>query len=54
MTNPATGNGEVPAGHGLVGMYERAALVGGTLEVDRTNGVFRVSARLPYECTESA
>jgi signal transduction histidine kinase len=35
-------------GHGLVGMRERAALLGGDLEAGRMNGAFRVHARLPY------
>jgi len=35
-------------GHGLVGMCERAALLGGQLEAGRRNGAFRVHARLPY------
>jgi signal transduction histidine kinase len=35
-------------GHGLVGMRERAALLGGTLDVRRSDGNFRVHARLPY------
>lgn len=36
------------AGHGLVGMRERAALLGGSLDASRTNeGEFRVLARLP-------
>jgi signal transduction histidine kinase len=35
-------------GHGLVGMCERAALLGGELEAGRMNGAFRVHARLPY------
>jgi signal transduction histidine kinase len=35
-------------GHGLVGMRERATLLGGSLEVERANGSFRVCARLPY------
>jgi signal transduction histidine kinase len=35
-------------GHGLVGMSERATLLGGELEVGRMNGTFRVHARLPY------
>jgi signal transduction histidine kinase len=35
-------------GHGLVGMCERAALLGGELEAGRMNGAFRVRARLPY------
>jgi signal transduction histidine kinase len=36
-------------GHGIVGMRERAALLGGSLDAGATNGVFRVWARLPYE-----
>jgi signal transduction histidine kinase len=35
-------------GHGLVGMSERAALLGGELEAGRRNGTFHVHARLPY------
>jgi len=36
------------AGHGLIGMRERAALLGGSLDASRTNeGGFRVLARLP-------
>jgi signal transduction histidine kinase len=35
-------------GHGIVGMRERAALLGGTLEAGASNGVFSVRARLPY------
>jgi signal transduction histidine kinase len=36
------------AGHGIVGMRERAALLGGSLEAGASNGVFYVRARLPY------
>jgi signal transduction histidine kinase len=36
------------AGHGIVGMRERAFLLGGTLETSATDGVFRVRASLPY------
>lgn len=35
-------------GHGLVGMRERATLLGGSLEAERANGSFSVRARLPY------
>jgi signal transduction histidine kinase len=35
-------------GHGLVGMRERATLLGGSLDAGRDNGAFRVRARLPY------
>jgi signal transduction histidine kinase len=49
VTNPAS-NREPPAeGHGLAGMRERAALVGGTLEATQVTGTFRVRAMLPYD-----
>jgi signal transduction histidine kinase len=35
-------------GHGIVGMRERAQLLGGSLEAGADNGSFRVHARLPY------
>jgi signal transduction histidine kinase len=35
-------------GHGLIGMRERATLLGGSLDVERANGAFRVRARIPY------
>jgi signal transduction histidine kinase len=35
-------------GHGIAGMHERAALLGGTLSAEAEDGVFRVRARLPY------
>ena len=43
--------GRANGGHGLVGMRERAALLGGELEAGRVNGGFRVRARLPYGAT---
>jgi signal transduction histidine kinase len=35
-------------GHGIVGMRERASLLGGSLDVQAENGVFRIRASLPY------
>jgi signal transduction histidine kinase len=35
-------------GHGVLGMRERAALLGGTLAAERRDGAFRVRAELPY------
>jgi signal transduction histidine kinase len=49
VTNPLPPDAvEARAGHGIVGMRERAALVDGTLEARAEDGVFRVRARLPY------
>jgi signal transduction histidine kinase len=47
---PAAGGG----GHGIIGMRERAGLVGGRVETGRNDGVFRVYARLPYVARERA
>jgi signal transduction histidine kinase len=38
-----------PNGHGLVGMRERAALLGGHLDAEPRDGIFCVCARLPYQ-----
>jgi signal transduction histidine kinase len=50
VTNP-TGPGTSPGadGHGIVGMRERAALLGGSLEAGASDGHFRIRARLPYD-----
>jgi signal transduction histidine kinase len=49
VENPAGPNGvSGEAGHGITGMRERAALLGGTFETDASDGVFSVRARLPY------
>jgi signal transduction histidine kinase len=36
-------------GHGILGMRERAILLGGTLETSAIDGRFRLRARLPYD-----
>jgi signal transduction histidine kinase len=54
VTNPMDGVSPTSAatrpggGHGLVGMRERATLLGGDLDARRVNGSFRVSAHIPY------
>jgi signal transduction histidine kinase len=45
---PAEGTPRSNGGHGLIGMGERATLLGGTFGAERVNGAFRVRARLPY------
>jgi signal transduction histidine kinase len=47
VTNPAAADPD-GEGHGLVGMRERAALLGGRLETTTSNGHFQLRARLPY------
>jgi signal transduction histidine kinase len=39
-------------GHGILGMRERAALLGGSLETHRVDGRFRVNAHIPYSGAE--
>jgi len=50
VTNPVAARGAARSrgGHGLIGMRERATLLGGDLDATRANGAFRVHARLPY------
>ena len=43
LTSPRPGGG-----HGLVGMRDRATLLGGTLDAEGAEGAFRVRARIPY------
>jgi signal transduction histidine kinase len=49
VTNVARESGDTGGGsNGIVGMRERASLLGGSLEAGALDGVFRVHARLPY------
>jgi signal transduction histidine kinase len=50
VTNPvpARSSPRPGGGHGLVGMRERATLLGGSLDAAHANGAFRVRARVPY------
>jgi signal transduction histidine kinase len=50
VSNPMDARHPPPAGrgHGLIGMRERATLLGGTLDTEHANGTFRVRARIPY------
>lgn len=45
---PAAAPQPIEGGHGILGMRERAALLGGTLAAERRDGRFRVRAGLPY------
>jgi signal transduction histidine kinase len=49
VTNPVPPDSPADgSGHGIVGMRERAALLGGTLQSTAADGVFRIDVRLPY------
>ncbi len=50
VTNPvlADGGPRARGGRGLIGMRERATLVGGSLDAERANGAFRIRARIPH------
>lgn len=50
VTNPVNGQGPGRSGgaHGIVGMRERAALLGGALQAGRSADEFRVQASIPY------
>ncbi|MFG1697169.1 sensor histidine kinase [Nonomuraea sp. NPDC049309] len=50
VTNPVCPNGtrRRNGGHGLIGMRERATLLGGSLDVEHADDAFHVHARIPY------
>lgn len=50
VTNPirTAGQSRPGGGHGLIGMTERATLLGGHLDSTQADGQFRIHARLPY------
>ena len=49
ISNPVGGRSKrTSGGHGLIGMRERATLLGGSLDTERVNGKFRLHAELPY------
>jgi signal transduction histidine kinase len=49
VTNAARPDGAAQGGgQGIVGMRERASLLGGSLDAGASDGLFRVRARLPY------
>jgi signal transduction histidine kinase len=55
VSNPVAAASAATAegGHGILGMRERAALLGGALEAGARGGRFRVHARLPYATREA-
>ncbi len=57
ISNSTTGNGAGEAGtpgYGILGMHERAALLGGSLHAGARGGLFQVTARLPYAAAARA
>jgi signal transduction histidine kinase len=50
---PPLAAGEPPNGHGVIGMRERAAMFGGTLDTEALTDGFRVTATLPYDPSTS-
>jgi signal transduction histidine kinase len=50
ITNPVDRDGapRPGGGHGLIGMRERATLLGGSMDTERVNGTYRVHAQIPY------
>jgi|Tabmets5t2r1_1033131.scaffolds.fasta_scaffold00751_5 signal transduction histidine kinase len=54
VTNPRHGDGQTTIGHGIVGMRERASLLGGSVVAERANRRFDIRARLPYGSEEAS
>ena len=53
VTNPSSASGTPTSdGHGIVGMRERTALLGGSFEAAAEDGRFRIRARLPSSGVE--
>jgi signal transduction histidine kinase len=55
VANPVAASADdrpAAGGHGILGMHERAALLGGIVAAGRAGGEFRVQARLPYDGDE--
>jgi signal transduction histidine kinase len=50
VTNAVSADGPPSSGggHGLIGMRERATLLGGSLDSERSNGMFQIRARIPF------
>jgi signal transduction histidine kinase len=53
LLSPTADGQAAGGGHGILGMRERAALLGGRLEAGAGAGRFRVHARLPYPSAQS-
>jgi signal transduction histidine kinase len=54
VTNPSSDGLPATAGHGIVGMRERASLIGGSVSIEARNGLFILEARLPCGGEESS
>ena len=52
VTDDGTTSGSTTGGHGLVGMRERIALVGGQLQAGPVAGGFAVTATIPYSAAD--
>jgi len=52
VTNPTAVGGSSLEGHGIVGMRERTAMLGGRLAAEAGDGRFSVRVRLPYRSGE--